>query len=183
MQIRLSAYALISRTSTYTLFFLFLFVSVAAAAQDNNLEAKVKAAYLYHLTKFVDWPIFPANEFHICIFGSTAVGSMMSSDLSGRQVRDRPLKIEMDPVANLSACQVLFIGRGDKRLPEVLRRVHGAAVLTVSDMDDFTRQGGIVGFYFEEGKIKLEINPEAARSANIRISAKLMELARIVSKP
>ena len=44
----------------------------------NDLEAKVEAAYLYHLTKFVDWPGLPANEVRICVLGSDAVGSMMA---------------------------------------------------------------------------------------------------------
>lgn len=153
--------------------------ATAIPAVESDIEAKVKAAYLYHLTKFVDWPVLPANEVRICVLGSDAVGGMMT-DLSNRQVRDRPLKVEVDTLTDPAQCQVLFIGRGDKRLPEILKRVRGVGVLTVSDIDDFARHGGIVGFYVESGKIKLEINPEAARVANLRISAKLLELARTV---
>lgn len=158
-----------------------LLATTAAAipAVENDIEAKVKAAYLYHLTKFVDWPSLPAGEVRICVLGAEAVGGMMS-DLSNRQVRDRPLKIEVETVADPAQCQVLFIGRADKRLPEILRRVRGSAVLTVSDSEDFARHGGIVGFYAEAGKLKLEINPETALAANLRISAKLLELARTV---
>lgn len=161
---------------------LALLAPAAVPAMAENIEAKVEAAYLYHLTKFVDWPALPENEVRICVLGSAAVGSMMG-DLAGRQVRDRPLKIEVENITDPTGCQVLFIGRDDRRLPDVLKRVRGASVLTVSDLEDFARQGGIVGFYFEAGKIKIEINPEAARAANLRISAKLLELARIVTKP
>ena len=158
-----------------------LLAPAAFPAVANDLEAKIEAAYLFHLTKFVDWPALPANEVRICVIGSTALGNMMG-DLTGRLVRDRPLKIEVDNVADPSVCQILFIGRDSKRLADLLRQVRGAAVLTVSDLENFARQGGIVGFYFEEGKIKLEINPEAARAVNIRISAKLLEVARTVQK-
>jgi hypothetical protein len=151
----------------------------SVAAVEGDIEAKVKAAYLYHLTKFVDWPALPANEVRICVMGSEAVGAMMV-DLSSRQVRERPLKVEVDSVADPTQCQVLFVGRTDKRLTDVLRRVRGAGVLTVSDADDFARHGGIVGFYTEAGRIKLEINADTARAANLRISAKLLELARTV---
>jgi hypothetical protein len=153
--------------------------ATAIPAVENDIEAKVKAAYLYHLTKFVDWPSLPANEVRICLLGAESVGGMMA-DLSNRQVRDRPLKIEVETVTDPAQCQVLFIGRADKRLPELLKRVRGSAVLTVSDSNDFARHGGIVGFYAEAGKIKLEINPETALAANLRISAKLLELARTV---
>lgn len=154
-------------------------VAHAAVGGESDLEAKVKAAYLFHLTKFVDWPTLPANEVRICVIGSETVGGMMG-ELSTRQVRNRPLKIEVDNLTNPAACQVLFIGRGDRRLAEILRQVRGNGVLTVSDQDSFTRQGGMVGFYQEGGKIKLEINPETARAVNLRISAKLLEVARTV---
>ena len=156
-----------------------LSMSAPGRAQGNPLEAKVKAAYLFHLAKFVEWPNLPANELRLCVIGADSVGDMMAS-LANRQLRDRPLKIEVGTLTDPSQCQVLYIGQGDKRLPELIRRVRGQGVLTVSDGGDFARQGGIVGFYSEAGKIKLEINPATARSANLKISAKLLELARTV---
>jgi hypothetical protein len=151
----------------------------AHGAGESDLEAKVKAAYLYHLTRFVDWPVLPPQEIRICVMGSDAVGRMLG-ELSNRPVRDRTLKIEVEGASEPGQCQVLFIGRGERRLPEVLKRVRGSSALTVSDAEDFARQGGMVGFYAESGKIKLEINQDNARAAGLRISAKLLELARVV---
>lgn len=158
------------------------FVSAGLPARAGDIEAKVEAAYLFHLTKFVDWPTPPAGEFRICVLGDAAVEGMMA-ELSGRQVHDSVLRVETDNIADPAACHILFIGRGDRRLPELLKRLRGTPVLTVSDATDFARRGGIVGFYAEAGKIRLEINPDAARAANLKISAKLLELARTVPKP
>lgn len=158
---------------------LTLIMPAAGLAQDNPLEAKVKAAYLFHLAKFVEWPTLPASELRLCVIGSESVGDMIGQ-LANRQLRDRPLKIEVGTLTDPAQCQVLYIGQGDKRLAEMIRRVRGQGVLTVSDAGNFARQGGIVGFYSEAGKIKLEINPGTARSANLKISAKLLELARTV---
>jgi hypothetical protein len=154
-------------------------MAATAIAAEGDLETKVKAAYLYHLTKFVEWPSLPADAVRICVLGSDAVGAMMG-ELANRQVRDRPLKIEVGAIVDPVRCQVLFIGGEEKRASDILVRVRGLGVLTVSDVENFARRGGIVGFYSEAGKIKLEINPDAARAANLRISAKLLELARIV---
>lgn len=148
-------------------------------AAESPLEAKVKAAYLVHLAKFVEWPNLPANEMRICVTGSEGVGDMMAQ-LTSKPLRDRPLKVELGALGDPTQCQVLYIGQTEKRLADLLRRVRGQGVLTVSDQDDFARQGGIVGFYTEAGKIKLEINPATARGANLKISAKLLELARTV---
>jgi hypothetical protein len=160
--------------------FLALLLSLSAhGAGEDELEAKVKAAYLYHLTRFVDWPALPPQEIRICVMGSEAVGHMLG-ELSNRRVRDRALKIELEGTSEPGHCQVLFIGRGERRLTEILKRARGSSALTVSDAEDFARQGGMVGFYAEAGKIKLEINPDNARAASLRISAKLLELARVV---
>lgn len=147
---------------------------------EDDLEAKVKAAYLFHLTKFIDWPRLPADSLRICVVGNDPVGRLLG-ELSNRQVKERPLKIEVNTSIDLALCQVLFVSRSEKKWGDLLEKMDGQSVLTVSDLDDFARHGGIVGFYSEGGKIKLEINPAAARHANLRISSKLMELARTVS--
>ena len=149
---------------------------------ESELEAKVKAAYLYHLTSFVDWPSLPPDALHICVLGVDPVGDMLL-ELSGRQVKERVLKIDVNVHADLAQCQVLFISRSERRWGDVLARLHSASVLTVSDHQDFAQGGGVIGFYSEDGKIRLEINPAAARNANLRISAKLMEMARTVPSP
>jgi hypothetical protein len=149
-----------------------------APAAANDLEAKVKAAYLYHLTKFVEWPSLPPNEFRICVIGSESVGSLVG-ELANRPALERRIKIEVDTLSDPAQCQILFIGRDERRLPEFIKRLRSFAVLTVGDGDDFTRKGGVVGFYLDGGKVKLEVNPDAARVANLRVSAKLLEMARI----
>lgn len=154
--------------------------SALAMAADTDLEAKVKSAYLFHLTKFVDWPNLPADSVRICIVGSDSIGSQIG-ELGNRTVREHPLRIEVDNITDPARCQVLFIGRGEKRSSELLARVRGQGVLTVGERDDFARTGGVVGFYLDAGKVKLEINPEAARQANLRISSKLLEVARQVN--
>ena len=158
-------------------------LAVPSATQAaNSLEAKVKAAYLFHLTKFVDWPSLPADALHICVLGNDPVGNMLL-DLSDRQVREHALKIDVNVHADLEQCQVLFISRSEKKWGEVLTSLRNASVLTVSDHQDFAQGGGVIGFYSEDGKIKLEINPAAAHNANLKISAKLMEMARTVPTP
>lgn len=150
-----------------------------ACRAENDLAAKIKAAYLFHLTKFVEWPSLPADSLRICIAGKDDVGRMLG-ELANRRIKERALQIETDTPANFAACQMLFITRSEKKWADILERLNGKSVLTVSDLDDFARHGGMVGFYSEAGKIKLEINPLAASNAHLKISSKLMELARTV---
>lgn len=158
---------------------LLLLALPQAATADEGLETKVKAAYLFHLVKFVEWPALPPGEIRICVYGSKAMGAMLA-ELGDRQLKERALKIESDEPDELSSCQVIYIGRAEKRWHQLLDKASGRNILTVSDLDAFAQQGGMVGFYTESGKIRLEVNPEAARKGGLHISSKLLELARTV---
>ena len=145
----------------------------------QELEAKIKAAYIFNLIKYVDWPSLPADAVHVCVAGSDPVGALLT-ELNDRMVKERPLKVQLDLSGDPAGCQVLYISRSEARWQQLLSQTRGRNVLTVSDLADFARQGGVVGFYAEAGRIRLEINPAAAQAAQLRISAKLMELARTV---
>ena len=82
---------------------------------------------------------------------------------------------------NMGRCHLLFISPSEKgRLPEILARLGKTPTLTVSDLEEFARQGGMVGFYKESGKLRFEINTRAAEQTGLKISSRLLQLARIV---
>lgn len=142
----------------------------------GELETKVKAAYVYHVLKFVEWPQ-AGDNLRLCVVGTDAVATLLP-ELNGKQIKDRALRVDAD-TADLGGCNAVFIGRSERRWRELVARQR-AALLTISDVDGFAGTGGMVGFYLDGGRIKLDINPEAARQANLKISAKLLEVARTV---
>lgn len=151
---------------------------VNATPAAGGLETKIQAAYLFNFTRFVEWPSLPDEAITICVVGDEAVGGMLA-DLSGRQAKGRPLKVEQGSPADPGRCQILYISQSDHRLGDLLAKVKGEHVLTVSDAANFTRHGGVIGFYAEGGKLKLEINQDKAKAANLKISSKLLEIARL----
>jgi len=62
----------------------------------------------------------------------------------------------------------------------LLESVAGKPVLTVSDLDRFAAHGGVADFFVENGTMRFSINLEAAQRNGIRLSSKLLSLARIV---
>jgi hypothetical protein len=66
------------------------------------------------------------------------------------------------------------------RVRSILRALKGTGILTIGDFEGFAEQGGAFNFYLEEGKVRFEINDCAARRENLKISSKLLRLARIV---
>lgn len=82
----------------------------------------------------------------------------------------------------MEKCHVLFVGKSeDKQLVRILDRLRDWNVLTVSDIGDFAQRGGIIGLTKKEDKIHFEINLDASKMAGLRISSRLLKLARIVN--
>ncbi|MDX1295097.1 MAG: YfiR family protein [Sulfurimonadaceae bacterium] len=141
------------------------------------LEAKVKSAYLYNFTKFVSWPDRSNGPVTVCVIGAPKVAKLLE-ELASRQ--GGKFKVITSPEADLSRCHILYIARGSADIKRFLSKVKGQQILTVSDSELFAQRGGVVGFFAERGKMRFEINIVTAREANIKISSKLLELARVV---
>ena len=162
-----------------------LAATASASAQDPGLETRVKAAYVYNFLTFVEReraePEPEGAPVRICVVGDDALLAQLKG-LSGRPVRGRPLEVFGGPEAGPPpSCHLLVIGRSEAaRLPEILRMVSGTSVLTVSDIPRFSRSGGMIGFLTEGGRVKIEVKPDAAAAAGLRMSAKLLEVARVV---
>ncbi len=82
----------------------------------------------------------------------------------------------------LSGCHIVFITqeRGEQGR-EFITAVAGKSILTIGESEGFARSGGVIGFYNEGSKIRFEINLRAAERARLRISSRLLQLARLVS--
>lgn len=162
-----------------------LAATASATAQDPGLESRVKAAYVYNFLTFVERekpePVPEGAPVRVCVLGDEALLAQLRG-LTGRQVRGRPLEVLSGPESGPPpSCHLLVIGRSETaRLPEILRTVSGTGVLTVSDIPRFSRSGGMIGFLTEAGRVRIEVNPGAAAAAGLRLSAKLLEVARVV---
>ncbi|MCX6554668.1 MAG: YfiR family protein [Candidatus Aminicenantes bacterium] len=172
---------------TSVLFFPFFPFHCLGQAAGGDLEAQVKAAYIYNFTKFIYWDK-GANEaqtspINIFVLGTDPIGGLLE-DFSKKQTSSHPIIVnKIDAETKIfSSCQLFFIAQSEKQqLPSVLRQLHGTNVLTVSDISGFAHQGGMIGFVIEDGKVKIEINLQAVNNAGLKISAKLLEIAKIVS--
>jgi preprotein translocase subunit Sec61beta len=158
---------------------------LAGHAWAGELEAKVKAAYIYNFTKFIDWPgeekVSAGEPIKICIIGSDPIRTTLG-ELANREAKGRPLKImRVKDASSISPCHLLFISRSEEpQLPLILQRLQGTRVLTVSDMPQFAQRGGMISFITEKERVKIEINPRVVRQSGLKVSAKLLEIARVV---
>lgn len=161
-----------------------------AASQTGQLtESEVKAGFVFNLTKFVEWPegvlAGIRDPIILCIVGGDPLGNVLNRVVHGQSVRGRTISVRRyDFGEDLRHCQVLFVsGSEQTRVPQIVESLRRASVLTVSDTNRFAEAGGVVEFSVEGDRVRFVINRDAANEAKLQISAKLLTLGRVISRP
>jgi len=161
--------------------------SMWAAETGPSHEYQIKAVFLYNFAQFVDWPPKAFSETQgplvIGILGDDPFGSFLDETVQGERARGRALVVRRYRRAEeIDVCHVLFISQSESgHLNEIMGRLKGRSILTVGDMEAFSRRAGMIRFVTENKKIRLHINVEAARAADLAISSKLLRPAEIVT--
>ena len=159
---------------------------IQSRAADESLEYQVKSAFLLNFTKFVEWPSAafeaPDSPIAICILGEDPFGATLDQIVAGEVVNSRKVtvvRIKRAPAPK--ACQVLFLGRPEKEIASLLPSLEDG-VLTVGEGESFIRDGGMIAFVIENRRVRFSANQLAAERAGLKISARLLNVARSVKK-
>lgn len=161
--------------------------STAMRAQSPTDEYRVKAAFIFHFAQLVDWPENSAKSktdpFAVCILGEDPFRGALEESMSGKTIDERPVRVNHAKApAEIQGCRVLFVADAElKRFPSILTALKDEAVLTIGDSEEFVLQhGGIIGFCLEDSKIRFDVNLDAANRARLKISSRILLLAKVV---
>ena len=160
---------------------------VTGAAQEKSpSEYEVKAAYLLNFAKFAEWPADAfageAAPIIVGILGHDPFGELLDRTLANQKIGKRGLEIRRGArLQDLGTCHLLFVSESEtERVEQAIAGARTQGVLTVSEFASFASLGGAIGFYVEEKRVRFEVNLRAAEKNGIRLSSKLLKLARIV---
>ena len=158
------------------------------AAGNASREYPIKAAYLYNFGAYVEWPADSfanaQDRFVIGVLGPAPFDSLLDEIAATKKIAGREIVIERWATAKqVSGCQMLFVSAGASEVErsEAVRILTGSAVLIVGETPGLANQGGVINFYIDDNKVRFEINPEAAQKKKLKISSKLLGLAKIVN--
>ena len=156
-------------------------------AQGNkHSEHEVKAAFVYHFTKFVEWPraadTSADSVFRISVLGSSVIADALREISETKHIRGCKVSVEeISSIDDLKRCHVLFVAEtAEVDLPIVTGADDDKAVLTIGDWADFPRRGGMIGLYTQKNRMRFRICPDRAREVGLTISSQLLKLADIV---
>lgn len=163
-------------------------LGVSGPALAAPTPAQVEAVFLFNFSQFVEWPqqVFPRPDSPIVIgvLGEDPFGATLDEVVRGEVVKGRPLVVRrFQSIGQLTDCQILFISRTERgHLPRILGMLKGRSILTVSDLEGFARDGGMIRFVLMENKIRLRVNLEATKSAGLTVSSKLLRPAQVIGQ-
>ena len=163
------------------------FLIQGSAQAQSEWELKLKAAFLFNIAKFVEWPAkaFPSDgpPFKLCIFGKDPFSSLIDDAFEGRSVKGRSIRVERPgSIQGSKGCHLFFISTSEgSKVSRMLERLHSNNALTVSEIDGFARSGGIIEFYKKENNLKIEVNQKVAKQASLKVSSKLLRIGKVVN--
>jgi len=156
-----------------------------------NREYQIKAAYLYHLIKYVRWPgtsrlasqETETEPFVVTIVGRNPFGGALQRIAASRRIRGRAIRLAfVENPTEIPDCHIVFVPANTSETfrRSVLRETTGRPILVVGESAGFAEAGGMINFYVEENRVRFEINVGAASRAGLSISAKLLQIGRHV---
>jgi len=155
--------------------------------QSTMTEYQVKALFLFNFAKYVEWPpaAFSTSNAPITIgvLGEDNIQHDLLKIVEGKCVNGHPILIKLvTSGADFAGCQILFISASENaQLDDILGKTASFPILTVGEHEQFWQKGGIINFTLKEKKVRLEVNLNAARKANVQISSKLLGVADVVN--
>ena len=150
---------------------------------DTVGEAQVKAAFLFNVVKFVQWPPsdLSADSVVIGLVSRDSFRRALEAVVNGKTVNGRSIVVrELHDEEEARGCQIVFFDEASdgSRRNGILRLVRDDAVLTVGETSKFLAEGGLVRLYVEGDRLRFQIDPVGVQLSGLKVSAQLMSLAK-----
>ena len=152
------------------------------AGQAAGAEHQLKAAFVSKFPQFTEWPESILNgrqQIELCVAIPNPFGTSLRELTEGERLGSRPLVVRtVDSPGDLEGCQLLFLPAGPpSERKSLLDRARTLPILTVSDAPTFIAEGGMVALRMLDGRVRFEINVNAATQVGLRLSSQLLQLA------
>jgi hypothetical protein len=178
----------VSRFVLVALCTLFAGGSLAVDESPQDIEQRVKAAFLFKFGGYVEWPerVFPRGDSPLVIgvAGADVLAEELSRITSGRTMNGRPVTVRrIRSVEQAASVHVLFISRSEAgRLGELLPMTQAQPVLTVTETEKGLAQGSVINFVVADNRVRFEVSLGAANRNGLRIGAPLLAVAQRVQE-
>jgi YfiR/HmsC-like len=161
--------------------------SLAYSQTEKEIEYKLKAVYILNFLQFTEWPdsIFENNNapITVAILGKDPFGKIIDETVKDEKIGGHPILIKrFEDLTGIDSCRVVFICLSKRETyKSILKLIDGFPTLTISSITGFADEGGDIGFYIEDNKLRFAVNLQSLNKSDIKISSKLLRLAKIIN--
>jgi len=158
-------------------------VAARAVGAADRSQGAVKAGFLYNFAKFAEWRALPSGaRLVFCIVGDDDVATALAETVYGQILDGHGLDVRSPQDSRTwRGCHLLyFADRETRQFGAAAKELGTLWVLTVSDGKGFSQAGGIIELFIDDGRMRFAINKDAAERAGVRLSSRLLGLAKIV---
>lgn len=148
----------------------------SVAEQPSERELQIKVAYLYHFSKFTEWPSV-SPVFHYCVYQDADFTDLLRNSYSNETVVGASIEVNnINAQTTLDGCQLIYFPQAVSA--DFLKKIGKLAILSVGTQQDFTESGGIIYLFEEDQKLRFFVNNAAATNAGLKISSQLLKLSK-----
>lgn len=156
-----------------------------AAGPVTGTEYEVKAGFIYNFVNFVTWPDTAfedrPNTLVLCFISNSPQSDVLYR-LNGKTIKGRKIEVMAYQQGNcLEQSHILFFGTQDKGfIQPILSQAMDRNILTIGEVEGFTRMGGVINFFEEQNRLRFKVNVDAAKRQGLKMSSQILVSAQIV---
>ncbi|MBI9071312.1 MAG: YfiR family protein [Melioribacteraceae bacterium] len=173
-----------------SIFISIVFLCNFTSIIDDTPIYKLKAVYLEKFSLFVSWPeesniADTTKSFEITVIGENPFeGELVDLYVKGN-VKICKKKVDVTFIENIEEinnCQILYVAESaNNQFKEIYKAVKDKPILVITDTPGFAEKGAHISFFVSnEGKLNFEINKNRATESEVRISSRLLRIAKII---
>lgn len=162
---------------------------ILEAQITTTAEFRAKANFLAKVPNFIEWSpeALPPGPTHflICILGDFSFALPLAESVRGKTLQEKQIEVRgVSKEQELHSCHILFVSHFERKsYARMLGSVRGQNVLTIGETPEFLDAGGILGFSMHGETLQFDVNLTEANRAHLKISSRLLALARHVVNP
>jgi hypothetical protein len=154
-------------------------MSTTFAGTAQQTEYSVKAAFILNFLKFIEWPT-ESGPFKITVLGKNPFGSALDDVFKGKTVRGRRIQVKYGTWDQQIDADLVFVPASEKERFGELSSLANKPIVVVGESPGFAKKHGMINFTLVQDRVAFEINPKMAKSSKVKLSSKLLQLAKIV---
>ncbi|MGR9114919.1 MAG: YfiR family protein [Gammaproteobacteria bacterium] len=167
----------------FSIALLALTMSVGQGWAMDQRELTIKAAYLFRLSLFVEWPSANLNSsgsepILFCIAAPPDIIESLKRILAEKTINQHKIVVfGVDLNDDLASCHLLYLPEFIQKPQLYLEAAAHHSVLTIGESEAFYRQGGMIFLFKKHNTIRFAINEQVAKKAGLELRAQLLHLA------